>query len=419
MTTPTLSETETCFNSLTACCLLGTAFFLPISLDIFSAFLFAAAALWAGKMAAARKILWKKTPLDKIIAVYVFFTALSILNSPDRNFSFYNYYNLMGKYILTYYLLINNVNSLKQLTLFVRTLLASATLVIFYGFYQYFAGVDVSALLWVDASQFPGLKTRIFSTLGNPNLLASFLVIILSLYLSLSFYAKRKSAKFCLLSLTVAAGFCLALTYSRGLWLSLLATTFIYAKFYDKRIIWVLIPILAVIPFGGEEFAARAASIINPADSSSALRLALWNSTLCMILKEPLAGIGWGAYWLVYPQFDYFINDASVIIYHAHNMYLNIAAETGLPGLLAFLAVLGSHIRLAFQVFSQTGNKWTKGLMLGVLASMTGIIVSGFTDYVLFSAQMSMLFWLLNAVVIISWLLHSSHQAKKCEGSLL
>jgi len=84
-------------------------------------------------------------------------------------------------------------------------------------------------------------------------------------------------------------------------------------------------------------------------------------------------------------------------------MYLNIAAETGLPGLTIFLAVLCGHGRIAWRVLNKAGDNRTKGLLLGVLAAMTGIIVSGFTDYVLFSTQMSVLFWLLNAAVIISW----------------
>jgi putative inorganic carbon (HCO3(-)) transporter len=387
-------------DHLTFGCILAAVFLLPISFEFSSFFLFVAAALWAGKMVFLKEILWKRTHLNKFIALYAFFAAVSIINAPDKNFSIYNYVHLMGKYILAYYLVINNVNSPKQIKMLVYALLSSAVLVVFYGFYQYFSGIDISSFMWVDKNKFPDLTTRVFSTFGNPNLLAGFLLVIISLAFSLSLYEKSFNIKTCFAVVTLAAGLCLIMTYSRGLWLSLFATLFIYGKFYDKRIFWASIPILTIIVFADANISARAASLINPADTSSALRLALWDSAWQMILKHPVLGIGWGSYWLVYPDYDYFIKDTSIIIYHAHNMYLNIAAETGFLGLAAFLAVLWGHISAAFGVFLKTDDAGTKGLMLGMLAAMTGLIVSGFTDYILFGAQTAMLFWLLNAIIV-------------------
>jgi putative inorganic carbon (HCO3(-)) transporter len=47
-------------------------------------------------------------------------------------------------------------------------------------------------------------------------------------------------------------------------------------------------------------------SIWNPTDTSATLRIALWESTLAMIVDKPLFGIGWGSYWLVYPEYRLF-----------------------------------------------------------------------------------------------------------------
>jgi len=143
----------------------------------------------------------------------------------------------------------------------------------------------------------------------------------------------------------------------------------------------------------------RILSIANPTDTSSTLRLALWESTVAMIIDNPLLGIGWGAYWLVYPEYDFFLQDAQTKIFHAHNMYLNIAAEIGIPGLLVFLAVMIGHIRKAF-IAIQSPNRWVAGLMLGIVTAMVGLAVNGFTDYILFNIQLSMLFWLLNACIV-------------------
>lgn len=59
-----------------------------------------------------------------------------------------------------------------------------------------------------------------------------------------------------------------------------------------------------------------------------------------MIEEHPLLGIGWGSYFLAYPDYNFFIQNDNVLIFHAHNMYLNMLAEVGIPGGLAFLAAL-------------------------------------------------------------------------------
>jgi putative inorganic carbon (HCO3(-)) transporter len=82
-------------------------------------------------------------------------------------------------------------------------------------------------------------------------------------------------------------------------------------------------------------------------------------------------------------------------------MYLNIAAEIGIPGVIVFLAILWGHVRSAFRLVNTAANRWIRGFMLGMLAALIGIIVDGFTDYVLFNIQMSMIFWLLNAFIVV------------------
>ena len=119
-----------------------------------------------------------------------------------------------------------------------------------------------------------------------------------------------------------------------------------------------------------------------------------------MIFEKPLLGIGWGAYWLVYPEYDFFIQDAAKTIYHAHNTYLNLAAETGLPGLVAFLAILTGHARLALRSHTKAYSRYVKGLALGLFTALLGLAVNGFTDHVLFNIELSMLFWLLLALVM-------------------
>lgn len=391
------------FDYLIEHCILAVAFFLPISFAATNIFLTAGTLLWVGKMILLRRMDLMRTPFDKLIVLLVILSAASILGSPDPGFSAYNYSHLMGRYILIYYLVIHNIHSPEQVKRLVLVILGSAAVVTAYGFYQYEWGTTVSAGEWVDDEQFPDLKFRVFSTLENPNLLAGFLVTMMSLAAGIGCTAEEWGKRLLWSGLVVLFGFCLALTYCRGAWISLLATVVVYGVLYNRKIFWLLL-FIPVLAFAAHDvFLERLVSILNPTDTSSTLRFALWESTLAMIRDHPLFGIGWGAYWLVYPQYDFFINDASTKIVHAHNMYLNIAAEIGIPGFLAFLAILYGHVRKALVVYYSTADRWTAGIMMGFLSAIAGLLVSGFTDYIMFNIQLSMLFWLLNALVVIVW----------------
>lgn len=378
--------------------ILLVVFFLPLSLDMATGFLAAGSFLWLAKMFVIRKWEIGRLPFDNVLLLFVFFGSVSILGSPDRFFSSYNYGHLMGRYILLYYLVSYNVRSYEQIRQLITALLASTVIVALYGFYQYILGVDISALEWVDAEQFPDLKVRVFSTLQNPNLLAGFLVTIIAIVIGLGLQMKAADRLSMLVLVIMLAG-CLVLTYSRGAWVSLAAVIGAYGLLYDRRILWLLL-VGPLIMLCFNDVSSRIVSIFNPTDTSSTLRFALWESTIAMIADKPLTGIGWGVYWLVYPEYDFFIQDTSTVIFHAHNMYLHLAAEIGIPGLCAFLVFIYCHAHAAVIMLQMPCPPWIKGLLTGLIAAILGIAVSGMTDHVLFSIQMSMLAWLLFAVVI-------------------
>ena len=68
----------------------------------------------------------------------------------------------------------------------------------------------------------------------------------------------------------------------------------------------------------------------------------------------------------------------------------------------AFLAVMYGHWRKARKILQETKDPWMAGLSLGLLAALGGLFFNGLTDYVLFNIQLSMLFWLLNAIIVVA-----------------
>ena len=391
-------------NFLIEHCVLAVVFFLPLSPVLTNLFLAAGILLWFAEMAVHKKVYFKRTPFDWVVLLLVVLSGASIWNSPDKGISIYNYQYLMLHYILTYYLVINTVHTQKQLERVMQALLASAFIVTIYGFYQYFFSAQMLTREWVDNEQFPDLKFRVFSTLKNPNLLAGYLVTMISIAGGLCCTAKGKKSRLLWCGLILIFGTCLVLTYSRGAWISLLVVIVVYGLLYDRKAFLLLALLPLVVLFNHDVMMERLLSIVNPTDTSAGLRWALWESTLAMIADHPLLGVGWGAYRLVYPEYDFYVNNASTIIFHAHNMYLSIAAEIGIPGLLAFLYVMYGHAYKAWQLFKKPIAPWLNGVLLGLVAATAALTVSGFTDYILFNIELSMLFWLLNAVIILAGL---------------
>src|SRR5262249_35325664 len=72
-------------------------------------------------------------------------------------------------------------------------------------------------------------------------------------------------------------------------------------------------------------------------------RMAHWQAGWGMFQDYPSLGAGPGNYPAVYEQ--YFIPPWREALGHAHNYYLNMAAEAGMPGLLALLVLLGLAFR--------------------------------------------------------------------------
>jgi putative inorganic carbon (HCO3(-)) transporter len=94
-------------------------------------------------------------------------------------------------------------------------------------------------------------------------------------------------------------------------------------------------------------------------------------------------------------------------------MFLNIAAEVGLPGLLVFLALFLWHFSLAFRALRTAGAAGQKACAIGLCAMFFGVFVGGLTDYPLFNLEIASIFWLLSAMTFVLW----RQSGGKCSGA--
>jgi putative inorganic carbon (HCO3(-)) transporter len=383
-------------------CLLATAFFLPLLPPLASRALAAAAILAAADSLAAGRF---KMAVSRQFCSLVFFFALaaaSLANSPRYAESLYNFEALATQYFFIYWLAISYVRTRRELYGVIFSLALAAALAASCGIWQYFSGGG-GAAEWVDRAYFPAIEARAFSTFGNPNLLASFLVTSIALCLGGVLADVRRDVRAGSLFLLLLSLCCLALTFSRGAWLAAAAMLAAAAAAFKPRLLFVLPILLLPLIFLQNPLAERFVSAFRGDDTSSLLRFALWESTAAMIRDNPFSGIGWGAYRFVYPKYDFFVNNPEVVIYHAHNMYLHIAAEIGLLGLAVFLLLLFWHFSLAARVLKKAAAGGRKACAIGLCAMFLGTLAGGLFDHALFNKEISSIFWLLSAASFALW----------------
>ena len=95
-------------------------------------------------------------------------------------------------------------------------------------------------------------------------------------------------------------------------------------------------------------------------------RLAHWQAAAEMAAAHPWLGVGLGNYAAAYER--YRLVRWPLALGHAHNFYLNLAAETGLPGLLIFVALLLAAAQQGWRTL-RSASGWQRALALGILAA--------------------------------------------------
>jgi O-antigen ligase len=102
-------------------------------------------------------------------------------------------------------------------------------------------------------------------------------------------------------------------------------------------------------------------------------RLTIWESAAYMVIDRPLTGVGAGAFATAYKHYSTRPNDIFLrgrpMLSHAHQLYVGLAAETGLTGLLAFLVVIGLCLRWYWRAPPERRDQaWPYALALVIYA---------------------------------------------------
>lgn len=218
-------------------------------------------------------------------------------------------------------------------------------------------------------------------------------------------YLSPTSLWFAFALITATAGTLgVALSWSRGAWLGFLAGAFVLALFSSRRFIVGIASMgFAVLLLGGGLLLGTSANFgpalaiaerlggfreeftlgdvrgvdINDTNYSVLERLAHWQAAADMARDDLWTGVGFGNYEAAYNE--YALINFPDALGHAHNYYLNLLAEVGLPGLLAYglfwVVIVVQSIRLSSRV------AWPeRGVVVGLLAAWAALSVHHLVD---------------------------------------
>jgi O-antigen ligase len=202
-------------------------------------------------------------------------------------------------------------------------------------------------------------------------------------------------------------GGCLALTMlgltaaaSRGALLGLLAAMVFACVVSRRRAQMLKLAFGVVLPLLMFSPSSPLSRLLHPDHSdqeSSDTRLALWQAGLRMVRAHPVTGVGLGNFKWVVQRYDAPGESLGNI---AHNTYVEVAAEMGLPGFVLWIGLLASTWRALTRVRRQTRDVPAADLVhraaLALQAGLVGFLVATF----FVSATQQKLFWLVVFLVM-------------------
>lgn len=297
-----------------------------------------------------------------------------------------------------YFVILNTVKTKEQLYGLFKLLVISGALVALYGIMQYLFGWTTSNA-WIDEEMFEDATMRVYSTLGNPNVLGEYLLLVLPVAaVYMLKYQWKRISKWAYIAMFAVLALCLVLTQSRGCWIGFMVSVAIFVTFYEGKI-WVLIPIvLCILPFVlPQTIIDRVLSIGDMDDSSTSYRVYIWMGTLGMIKHYWLGGIGMGeaAYSQVYPFFSY----NAIVAPHSHNLYLQLLVEAGISGLLIFVIMQVVFAKKMSIVYKLGDKKSTDSMLaLAISSGVIGFLAQSMFDYTFYNYRVMAIFFMIMAM---------------------
>ena len=244
----------------------------------------------------------------------------------------------------------------------------------------------------------------------NPNQVGGTLLYVLPLFIAIAAYGFWKQRREWLSWLpaglvAVIVGGVLILTQSRGSLLGLGVGIVVMLLINWRWGRWALVTGIAAVVIGLailplDSLSSTLESAENVQEVTGALtlegRIEIWSRALYGIQDFSFTGMGLGTFrrivHLLYPLFTI---APDFDFAHAHNFFLQMALDFGIPGLIALLVLYTTAVVCLARTRQRGDGLWAAGL-LGVLAAQS---LYSMTDAVAMGSKVNLFFWLLFGLI--------------------
>ena len=252
---------------------------------------------------------------------------------------------------------------------------------------------------------------RLAGPIGDPNYYALILLVVVPAGLALLRTSLHWLTKLLVVGATFTIAGAVLLTYSRGGALVLALGVLLSLVGFRIRVPFLAASLAIVLPLAlvltPSPVWDRLGTLLNPfhddgplgqlVDDSVALRLGAQRVALEMFLDHPFGGVGAGNYPLLYQEYSRNLGVPAVASqFYPHNLYLQVAAETGVMGLITFLPIIVAPlVALERTRRSSASTEWRE-LAFGVEVALVCYLVAS----VMLHASYPRYLWMLLALAV-------------------
>jgi O-antigen ligase len=324
-------------------------------------------------------------PFILYLSIMVF---LLMVNSPDNGVALEGM-RVMVQYVLWFFVAYHLLRSRNQARNLVDVFLLMTVVIALIGIAQYITGVEMPAE-WVDQAE-QGIRTRVFSIIGSPNILGSLLVLAMSMAYAMYYGSEQWFKKMIYAGVFLVFALCLIFTFSRGAWLAVILSVLLLGLWVDKRILILMVLVALLTPTLMPSVYHRISYMMSPeylVSSERGGRLGRWDLAVKHWQTSPAVGVGLGQFGGAVAARNY--PESS---FYADSWYLKVGTEIGWIGLLATLLLILTGLRRARSSLNSTDDYYLKIMGLGILAGLVGILAHNCVENVFEVPMMASYFW--------------------------
>ena len=345
------------------------------------------------------KIHYHSSPQNRAVIFLYLIMVLSLVISQSQVSTIKAFIRDTGYIVTAYYLIPRYIDSEKRLKQLVIGCLIAHSLLTLYGF-------GTQAVMGI----------RIYSRIANPFFIehciyAAFLVItfsfVLAYYLDLSSGPVRNGLGI----ITAVIGCAIILTFVRAAWFSVVILLIYYLTQFHKRksAVDLIIILLMFLIAGlilllttdlGTMFLQRFDTLTDLHYVANYDRLDRWIAAWEMWKDNPILGVGWGAYPDLYPYYSLLPGAySSQIRMGAHNLYLELMAETGIVGISVFFYLIYTFFYQSVSIKRRARSSFYRVFLIGMQGAMITYLIHAFLNNLGPSDKMGITFWFLLGMV--------------------